>query len=205
MLDHILYSSAALIALTAPLVELPIFLAIVDGYSVAQKRMAACKVAIGVLIILFSAAIFGSEALLLFGVSLPAFRTAAGFLLICIGFQMLHGELSFALGDTAAGTDRNDQLLVPFVMPLTAGPGPIVATITLSIREDGRLLGLPVGTLIAISIATLIILTILLIAVPLQRVLSPRFARITERFLGVVLVAIGFQMGMSGVREFFLG
>ena len=66
-------------------------------------------------------------------------------------------------------------------------------------------MGLPAGTLIAICIATLVILLILVLAVPIQRVVGPQVARIAERFLGVLLIAIGFQMGLTGLREFFLG
>lgn len=203
MLRHILYSSAALIALTAPLVELPIFLAIMGGRSATEIRIAAFKVTLGAFIILCGAALAGIEALQLFGVSLPAFRAAAGFMLILIGAQMLQGELSPVLSDPAKETEREDQLWVPFVMPLTAGPAPIAVAITLSIREEGRLFGLPVGTLIAVGISTLVLLTMLLLAVPLQRVVRPRIARVTERFFGVFLVAIGFQMGMTGVQQFF--
>lgn len=204
MLEHILYSSAALIALTAPMAELPIFLAIVEGRSVAEVRIAAIKVALGALIILGAAAMGGAKALLLFGVSLSAFRTAAGFMLVVIGMQMLCGNVAPELSHPVKASSRDDQLWVPFLMPLTAGPAPIAVAVTLSYREEANLLGFPIGTLIAICAAALVILLILLIAVPIKRVMRPQVARITERFFGVFLVAIGFQMGMTGAQEFFL-
>jgi multiple antibiotic resistance protein len=205
MLEQILYSSAALIALTAPLAELPIFLSIVEGRSAAEVRVAAFKVALGALIILGCAAIGGAKALLLIGVGMPAFRAAAGFVLAVIGMQMLYGNAPPDLPHSVDATSRDDQLWVPFLMPLTAGPAPIGAAITLSYREEASLMGIPVGTLIAICIATLVILLILVLAVPIQRVMGPQVARIAERFFGVLLVAIGFQMGLTGIREFFLG
>jgi multiple antibiotic resistance protein len=204
MIEHILYSTAALIALTAPLAELPIFLSIVEGRSATEVRIAAFKVALGALIILGCAAMDGAKALLLFGVSMPAFRVAAGFLLVVIGMQMLYGNLALEISHPADPTSRDDQLWVPFLMPLTAGPAPIGVAITLSYREEPSLVGLPIGTLIAIFTATLVILMILVLAVPIQRVMKPQVARIAERFFGVLLVAIGFQMGLTGVREFFL-
>jgi multiple antibiotic resistance protein len=204
MIEHILYSTAALIALTAPLAELPIFLSIVEGRSATEVRIAAFKVALGALIILGCAAMGGAKALLLFGVSMPAFRVAAGFLLVVIGMQMLYGNLALEISHPVDTTSRDDQLWVPFLMPLTAGPAPIGVAITLSYREEASLVGLPIGTLIAIFTATLLILLILVLAVPIQRVMKPQVARIAERFFGVLLVAIGFQMGLTGVREFFL-
>ena len=205
MLEHILYSSAALIALTAPLAELPIFLSIVEGRSAAEVRVAAFKVSFGALIILGCAAIGGAKALLLIGVSMSAFRAAAGFVLVVIGMQMLHGNVLPGISHSVDATGRDDQLWVPFLMPLTAGPAPIGAAITLSFREDAHLMGDPTGTLIAISTAALVILLILMLAVPIQRVMRPQAARIAERFFGVLIVAIGFQMGLTGVRDFFLG
>lgn len=204
MLEHVLYSSAALIALTSPLAELPIFLAIVDGRSAAEIRLAAFKVALGALIILGGAAMGGTEALLLFGVSLSAFRAAAGYMLVVIGMQMLSGNFAPDLSNPVEASSRDDQLWVPFLMPLTAGPAPLAVAITLSYREQASLPGFPIGTLIAICAATLVIFLILLLAVPIQRMMRPRVARIAERFFGVILVAIGFQMGLTGVREFFL-
>lgn len=205
MLEHILYSSFALVALTAPLAELPIFLSIVEGRSAAEIRAAAFKVALGALIILGCAAIGGAKALLLIGVSMSAFKAAAGFVLAVIGMQMLSGKIALEISHSVDVTRRDDQLWVPFLMPLTAGPAPIGAAITLSFREDAHLMGFPAGTLIAICAATLVILLILVLAVPIQQVMRPQVARIAERFFGVLLVAIGFEMGLTGVREFFLG
>ena len=132
-------------ALTAPLAELPIFLSIVEGRSAAEVRVAALKVALGALIILGCAAIGGAKALLLIGVSMSAFRAAAGFVLAVIGMQMLYGNVPLDTPHSDNATSRDDQLWVPFLMPLTAGPAPIGAAITLSYREETNLLGFPAG------------------------------------------------------------
>ena len=66
MIDHILYSSAALIALTNPLAELPFFLAATAGSTPLKRRQAAAKVAVGVLGVLVVAAIAGTGILALF-------------------------------------------------------------------------------------------------------------------------------------------
>lgn len=205
MLEHILYSSATLIALTAPLVELPIFLTIMEGRSPAELRRAAFKVAVGAFVILCGSALAGTWVLRLFGVSLPAFRTAGGIVLVVIGLGMLRGESSPLLADRARAAEPEDQLWVPLVMPLTAGPAAITTAITLSIRDGERLLGLPIATLISIGISSLVVLTMLMSAVALGRSMTARAARIFERFFGLVLLAIGCQMGLTGVHQFFLG
>ena len=77
MLKHVLYSTAALLALTSPLAELPVFLAVTNGQSARQQRRSALKVAFGALVILAVSAVMGTRLLELVGVSLVA-----------IGFQM---------------------------------------------------------------------------------------------------------------------
>ena len=59
------------------------------------------------------------------------------------------------------------------------------------------------ATLVAILVASVAVLLILLAAATLSSALSRRAIRIFERFSGLILVAIGFQMGLSGVQQFF--
>jgi small neutral amino acid transporter SnatA (MarC family) len=48
------------------------------------------------------------------------------------------------------------------------------------------------------------VLLILLATATLTSALSRRAIRIFERFSGLILIAIGFQMGLSGIHEFWL-
>lgn len=204
MLEHILYSSVALIALMSPIGELAIFLSIMEGQSARQFRRAAIKVAAGSYVVLVVTLFAGTSILEVFGVSLPAFRTAGGLVLVVIGLQMLQGHVSPVLLEPGLRAGPDDHLWVPLVMPLIAGPAAMVTVISLSVRERAELSGYPFGTLVAVTVATTIVLLILLFAIPLQRAVRPRVARLFERFFGLILVAIGFQMGLTGVREFFL-
>lgn len=202
MLDQFLYAFVTLTALMAPLVELPVFLAIVEGQGRGEVRRAAVKVAVGSFFVLATAALAGRLILDIFGVSLPAFRAAGGLVLIVIGLEMLKGSSSGVTTDARLETDPQDRLWVPMVMPLTAGPAAITTAITLSIRERGFQALVPVSTLLAIGAATLVVLILLLAARPVSRVVNPRLARLFERFLGLILVAVGFQMGLTGIHEF---
>jgi multiple antibiotic resistance protein len=202
MLNHILYSTVALIALMIPLIELPIFVSVIQTQSPPRAGQAAVKVAVGSLIVLCVAALFGTYMLQAVGVSFPAFRAAGGLVLILIGLQMLQGGPSSVLTDHGDQPDPEDQLWVPLVMPLTAGPAAITTVITLSIREEAWI-GIPLGTLVGIGIATALVFVVLLFAMPLSRVLPPRVARVSERFFGLILTAIGFQMGLTGIAQFF--
>lgn len=205
VIDHILYSSAALIALTNPLAEFPFFLAATDGASPAQRRRAAAKVAIGVFGVLTVAAIAGARILDLFDLSFAAFRVAGGLVVILAGLEMLRGAGTGITSVRDAPGEVEDSLWVPLVMPLIAGPASITAAITLALGETARPAGLPIGTLAAVAVSSLVVLVLLLGAGSLSERMNRRVIRIFERFSGLILIAIGFQMGLGGIQEFFLG
>ncbi|MBT8396421.1 MAG: MarC family protein [Gemmatimonadetes bacterium] len=203
MSDHFLYAFVTLIALMAPVAELPVFLGIVEGQTAREIRASAMQVAFGSFVILGTAAVAGQLILLVFGVSLPAFRAAGGAVLIVIGLEMLKGTTSALMSDSRATPDPQDRLWMPMIMPLTAGPAAITTAITLAIREKGGASILPTATVLAIGASTLVVLVLLLASGPISKILSARSARLSERFLGLILTAVGFQMGMTGILEFF--
>ena len=205
MIDQILYASIALIALTNPLAELPFFFAATDGFSRAELRRAAVKVGFGVLIVLSVSAVAGARILGLFDVSFAAFRTAGGLVLILASLEMLRGAGFGITGVRRGPGETEDHLWVPLVMPLIAGPAAITAVITLALEEPGVLIGVPVATLIAVFVASVGVLAVLLAASFLSNALSRRAVRIFERFSGLILLAIGCQMALGGIREFFAG
>ena len=199
VIDHILYGSAALIALTNPLAELPFFLTATEGFSPVERRRAAVKVTIGVLVVLAISAIGGTRILDLFDVSFGAFRAGGGLVVILAGLEMLRGTGSGITSVSREPGEAEDHLWVPLVMPLLAGPAAITATITLAIGEPS----LPIGTLVAVLISSVAVLPLLLAASTLSSALTRRGTRIFESFSGLILIAIGFQTGLGGIHEFF--
>ncbi|WP_420633033.1 MarC family protein [Candidatus Palauibacter sp.] len=204
MIDQMLYGCIALIALTNPLAELPFFFAATDGFSRAELRRAAVKVAFGVLIVLSVSAVAGARILGLFDVSFAAFRAAGGLVIILAALEMLRGAGFGITGVRRAPGETEDHLWVPLVMPLIAGPAAITAVITLALEEPGVLIVVPVATLIAVFVAAVGVLAVLLAASFLSNALSRRAVRIFERFSGLILLAIGCQMALGGIQEFFM-
>lgn len=198
-----MYGSVALLALTNPLAEMPFFLTATDGLPAYKRRIAAVKVAIGVAVVLAISAVAGTRILDLFDVSFAAFRAAGGLVIILAGLEMLRGTGSGLTSVSSSPGDEEDHLWVPLVMPLLAGPASITATITLALEETSADAVVPAGTLIAVVIAAAAVLVILLATATLTSSLSRRVIRIFERFSGLILIAIGFQMGLSGIQQFF--
>lgn len=201
-MNEFLQAFVSLLAITNPIIAAPMFLGIVADVPIAARRRAAGQAAMAVLAILAGAAVGGRYILELFGISLDAFRTAGGLVIILVGLDMLRGSPSGIQQDQASPEDAQDRIVVPFAMPLVAGPGAITTAITLSVAYPSRLY-LPVIALLASVTTALVLWLVLRLALARQRLATPRIERIFTRFMGLILVAIGFQIGMLGIRDFF--
>jgi len=190
----------AVLAIADPLGAVPVFVTLTREMSAEERRRAAQRAALAVGAILTVAALFGSAILDLFGISLPAFRSAGGLVVLLMGLEMLSGQRT-RVQPEPDGVSRDDTILVPFAMPLIAGPGAITTVVALSARATswrGR-----ADVLVAVAVTTLAVLATLRSAERVQRRLSDRGHRISLRFMGLILVAVGAQLILSGIEEFF--
>jgi multiple antibiotic resistance protein len=196
----LIQATIALLAIADPLGAIPVFVALTREMSPPERVRAARRAALAVGVILTVAALFGSAILDLFGVSLPAFRAAGGLVVLLMGLEMLGGHRT-RVQPEPEGVRRDDTILVPFAMPLIAGPGAITTVIALSARATdlrGR-----IDVLIAVLITALAVLATLAAARRIQRHIGDRGHVIALRFMGLILVAVGAQLIFSGIQEFF--
>jgi multiple antibiotic resistance protein len=198
----LIQATIALLAIADPLGAIPVFVTLTREMSPDERKRAARRAALAVGVILTAAALFGSAILDLFGVSLPAFRAAGGLLVLLMGLEMLGGHRT-RVQPELGGLRRDDTILVPFAMPLIAGPGAITTVIALAARATdlrGR-----VDVLIAVLITALAVLATLTAAQRIQRHISDRGHVLALRFMGLILVAVGAELIFSGIQEFFGG
>jgi multiple antibiotic resistance protein len=203
-IEAYLQALIALLAIANPVGAAPIFLGIVQGFSREQKHVAALRASLAVFAILAVAAIAGQAILSLFGISLPAFRAAGGLVIVLMGLEMLRGEPTRVQRDPEDPQTAEGEILVPFAMPLVAGPGAITTVITLAVAHRvGYFKLLPLVALVGSLGVAVVLWLILRVTIDNERLLGERGQRILTRFMGLILVAIGFQLGLDGVREFF--
>ncbi len=113
-------------------------------------------IAAGILLLF---AFFGEAILRLFGISLPALRTAGGILLLLIAIDLVFARPSGGTTTTreenreAAG--KQDISVFPLATPLIAGPGAIGATILLVAETQGDRLLFAVVILAMLAILAL--------------------------------------------------
>jgi MarC family membrane protein len=188
------------LAVINPVVCASIFLTLTSKLAPAQKRLAAIKVALSILIILVASALIGLKILSIFGISLDAFRIVGGMIIAYMGFDMLSGRHTVAQAPPPNGDADTRSSLAPLIM-FAAGPGTITAVVTLAAVHTPD--GLPLTALAAAIIGAGITLATLLLTVQMGARLGSSTQAIVTRFMGLIVASMGMQFVLAGLKAFF--
>jgi len=199
----LLQDIVALVAISNPLGAVPVFLAITERVTTAERTRAGLRAALATTIILATAALAGRPVLAAFGISMPALQAAGGLVILLMGLEMLHGAPTRVQHDEQGQQSAADRVLVPLAMPLLAGPGAITTVLTLSSRAEAWF-----DTMMLLTAVVMLGVTIgmiLLSAARLGSLLGTRGQRILLRFMGLILAAVGAEVLLAGVYTFVPG
>lgn len=179
-----------------------IFAALTKDNTPAQRRLFATRGVLVALAILLFFAVLGNAILDVFGITIPALRTAGGILLLLIAIDMVFARHSGGTGTTdeeeIEARQSHDISVFPLAMPLMAGPGAISAVILLTTGAQSDLEFWLVLAAIVVILA-LAWLT-LLIAIPIQRLLGLTGLSVVSRVVGILLAALAVQFVFDGIR-----
>ncbi|MDQ2705209.1 MAG: MarC family protein [Pseudomonadota bacterium] len=180
----------------------PLFLALTAGMNRSERLQVSIRASIIAFGVLALFAVAGVAILSMFGITLPAFRVAGGFLLFFIAFEMIferRQDRKEKISDVAITKDliRNTAVF-PLAIPLIAGPGAISATVLLS----GTFQGPVAKTALVVIIAACLALTYLvfLLSGHIDRILGETGRSILTRLLGVLLAALAVQFVADGIK-----
>lgn len=201
-MEHLIQSIAAVVAITNPLGAAPVFLTMTRELDSSQRRRAALRATVAVILILGVAAVAGTSILKAFGVSLPAFQAGGGLVIVLMGLEMLRGSPSRVQHDPTAPPGGDDAIIVPFAMPLIAGPGAIATVVTLTSHAQGWR-GVA-DTLVAIAVTAVALIASLISSAWLEGRVKHHGHGLFVRFMGLILVAIGAQLLLGGIRAFLI-
>ena len=199
-LDQFLQVVVALLAICDPPGAVPAYLSIAATMPPEARGKAPLRAAVSVTVILGVALLAGELLLRMFGISLPAFQAAGGLLILLMGLEMLRGAPTKVQDESRHEDDSEDRILVPLAMPMIAGPGAIATVITFSAKAKSWEGNARIGG--AILITGLVIFLTLSSAAWVQKRISARGQRIFLRFMGLILVAVGAQLLLSGIHSF---
>jgi multiple antibiotic resistance protein len=200
-MEQQLQAIATVLSLVNPMICGAMFARIEAGQAHAARLADATKATLAVLVILVVAALVGVRVLQVFGVSLDAFSVAGGAVLSWIGFTMLRADSAPAQDPSKEGAGEK-RSITPLIL-FAASPGTITGVITLAVAHSNLLL--PVTALVAVAVAATVMWVVMVLMARGGTHGPGGFLRDTAtRFMGLIIVAMGVQFALTGVRSFFL-
>jgi len=202
ILSFCLLAFTSVFFIVNPLGAAPVFLALTDGWSHADRVRAARRatlVAAGVLTVF---ALTGNLVFRLFGVSLGAFRVAGGILLLRVAMDMLHGQPTATKStpeDHQAAADKDDIAVTPLGIPQLAGPGSIATVILLpgDPRVPWRIAPVIGAIVLTLGIAYLLLRT----AERVQRIIGQSGSRVLSKIMGLLIAAVAMEFVANGIKD----
>ena len=183
----------------------PIFGSLTTGTSEKYKLSMAWRgPLIGALILLFFA-FAGKPFMAALGISMPAFKTAGGVLLLLIAIEMVferrtkkrEARAEDVLEDIEE-VEHEDIAVFPIGVPMIAGPGSITTVMLLMNNYNGSPLNqaLVVGSLLMVILTSFLILWL---ASGLMEKLGTSVTKVLTRVLGIILAALAIQYIFDGL------
>ncbi len=201
-LESFINMMTTLLIIMDPFGNLPFFFLFTEGNSTTQRRKVAVIASLTACMILILFGMTGDAILRFFGISLPAFQLAGGFIFFLYALQLLHlipGGLKTSSEEEKEGIAKESAALVPLATPLLAGPGAITAVLVWQKTPE-----VPVNKallLAAIVIACLIVYLIFHFGERIMRVLGVGGIRVVTRLMGLLLAVIAVQFMVSGFQQ----
>ncbi len=206
-------SFSALFPLINPLGSSLVFMGMVGVTTGKVYRKLAWRIAVSTALFLLVMDVGGAAVLKAFGISLPIVQLAGGLVVAAMGWGLLNQKEATATTDPTAGaTDWSDlqrKVFYPLTFPITAGPGVLVVTLTLSAHASK-------GAISHIVLAQLGVIAGMLLncaGVFLAYAFAPRItARVSPstvhgilRVIAFVLLCIGAQIAWNGLSSLIDG
>lgn len=191
----------ALLPIINPFSTAPLFLAITEGDTEAERREQARKGVIYMVCILLSFLVGGTLIMQIFGLSLPGLRIAGGILVAGVGWRMLYPKADGGQSNAERLESRYkpDVSFTPLAMPSLAGPGAISVTIGLASLATHwwDFLAIACGILL---VALMVFIT-LRVSTRLVRLLGVTGLSAMTKIMGFLILCVGVQFVVNGIID----
>lgn len=200
-LQFALITFTSLLFIVDPVAVIPTYLVITQGQSVAQRRKTVLRASLAAAVLLTVFALGGNLIFKIFGITLPAFRIAGGFILWLVAMDMLRGERTTQEGaeEIVEGKEKEDVAVTPLAMPMLAGPGAISTVMVLA----GQAHSLAEQSVVYASIMLTSVVCWLTLRAGdrLVLIMGQTGIRVMTRIMGLLLAAVATQFIITGARE----
>ncbi|MDH3734064.1 MAG: MarC family protein [Gemmatimonadota bacterium] len=205
MSPYIAYA-VTMLTIINPVGTVAIFAGMAGDRPVPEQKEIARSSAFATSVVMILVTWSGAAILAFFGVTPPGLQAAGGVILILMGLAMLSStptRLRHTPAEDQEAHDRESIAVVPLAIPITIGPGAITTIILFSQELPGV-----VDRLVMSGMAVLFGLLMWLVlhfSGPIANRLGVTGVRIVTRIMGLLLVALAFQMLADGLRELLPG
>jgi len=204
MINEAITVFVALFVVIDPIGLGPMFVALTQGASAAERRrigITGISVAAGILTVFGLA---GESILTFLGISFAAFRIAGGLLLFLIALDMVF-ERRAQRRESKTGEEerapRHDPSVFPLAIPLVSGPGSIATMILLVGRQQGDIAG-QVTVFAVLYLLLALVLVMFFLGGFIERLLRRTGVLVVSRLLGMLLAALSVQFVLDGLAAF---
>lgn len=196
-----LITFTSVLAIVDPIAVIPTYLVITSGETQDERARTAGRACLAAAVLLSVFAAAGRYIFQLFGITLPAFRIAGGFILWLVAMDMLRGQRTTqeTPAEIVEGQEKDDVAITPLAVPMLAGPGAISTVMVLA----GQARGVSQNVVVYASIALTSVACWLSLRLGdrLMARLGRTGIRIVTRLMGLLLAAIAVQFVITGVRD----
>jgi multiple antibiotic resistance protein len=208
VLKFIPLAFSALLPVINPIGSALMFLALVPEADHPTKKVLARKITLNTIWFLAIVQITGGYVLRFFGISLPVVQVMGGLVLATMGWVLLNKQ--DPEGNTSAPSrvsteSLRERIFYPLTFPITAGPGCIVVSLTLSAHASSPSLldsGLAhLGVLLGTVLACVCVYFSYAYADRIETRLSPAITQGILRVISFILVCIGGEIMWTGIQN----
>ena len=198
-----------LVPIINPVSTAVLLLGISAHLSEKERNIQIMRACIYMTAILVTFLLLGHVVMVAFGISIPGIRIAGGAVISFLGFRMLFPDEGKITGEgKQEALQKSDISFSPLAMPSLSGPGAIATVITMSSSINGRhtidRVFAYAGIVLAIVITAVLSWLVLRGAGSLRRVLGVNGVDSLSRIMGFILICIGAQFAINGVRDLAL-
>jgi len=206
LLSFALLAFSSIFILIDPITVTIFFVSLIKDVNRVHQRKIARDASLYALAILLVFAVGGYGILQLFGITLAALRIGGGVLLFLIGIEMVYARVSYTKQPIPQSAEAyaEDVAVTPLAIPIIAGPGAITTVIVLI--GDAAGLGWPAIAIVfaAIFVVIGVVYYAMIYSYVITRGIREKELKVVNRVLGLLLLAIGVQFIITGIKAAFL-
>lgn len=192
-----LSATILLVLITDPIGNIPIFANALRPVAPERRPRVILREILIAFALLLTFMFVGEGFLRVMNLSELSLQIGGGVILFLIALRMVFPP-------AAAGTDSDQQLMEPLVVPLAvpaiAGPSALATVLLLVSQQPERRLEWIGALCVTMTISAIVLVS----AERIQRIIGTRLVVAVERLMGLVLVSVAIEMLLRGIKTFVL-